>query len=59
MSLREFLFLHRHKKACRKLQRLVEKERNSFRCQDFRKRREAALKHSRGPSQADFHAGAA
>ena len=47
MSLREFLFRTKHMRACRKLQRLVEKERNSFRCQDFKRRREAALKHTR------------
>jgi len=33
--------------ARRRLARIVERERNSFRCQDYRKRREAALKGRR------------
>lgn len=44
ISLRNLAFLIRHKKACRKLQKIVERERQSFRCQDYRRRREAALK---------------
>lgn len=43
-SLRNLLFLIRHKKACRRLQRIVERERNSFACEDYRRRRAAALK---------------
>jgi hypothetical protein len=35
--------------ACRRLQRLVERRMSSFEIQDFRRRRAAALKHSRGP----------
>jgi hypothetical protein len=42
--IRELLFLYRHKRACRKLQRMVSQNASSFRVQDYRKRREAALK---------------
>jgi hypothetical protein len=34
--------------AHRRLQKLVERQRNSFEIQDYRKRRAAALKHTRG-----------
>jgi hypothetical protein len=34
--------------AVRRLNRLVEKRRRSFEVQDYRKRREAMLKHTRG-----------
>ena len=47
MSLREIMFLYRHKKACRKLQRLTDQRRNSYEIIDYRKRREAALKAGR------------
>jgi hypothetical protein len=42
--IRNWLFMRRHMAACRKLQRLVEERRNSFEVQDFRRRRQAALK---------------
>ena len=42
--IRELLFRYRHFKACRKLQRMVSQNTSSFRVQDYRKRREAALK---------------
>jgi hypothetical protein len=45
--IREWLFLYRHRKACRKLQRLTEQRRNSFEIQDYRKRREAMLRVTR------------
>jgi hypothetical protein len=60
MSLRTWFFLRRHKRvcnrtiasarelACEALARDVEKRRNSFEVQDYRKRREAALKRTRG-----------
>jgi hypothetical protein len=44
MSLRSLLFLYRHKKACRRLKRLVEDSRNSYETRRFRERRAAALK---------------
>jgi hypothetical protein len=47
MTLRTILFLHRHKKACRKLQRIVEANRQSFATQDYAKRRKSALKATR------------
>jgi hypothetical protein len=34
--------------AHRRLQKLVERQRNSFEIQDYRKRRAAVLKHTRG-----------
>lgn len=34
--------------ACADLQRLIDRERESFRCEDYRRRRAAALKHRRG-----------
>jgi hypothetical protein len=42
--LRTWLFLRRHLRACKRLQRIVERERASFRCEDYRRRRAAALK---------------
>jgi hypothetical protein len=60
MSLRTWFFLRRHhhscnrtiasarELACEALARDVEKRRNSFEVQDYRKRREAALKRTRG-----------
>lgn len=33
--------------ACKRLQRLVERTRDSYACTDYRKRRAAALKHTR------------
>ena len=45
--LREYLFLRRHMRACRELQRITDARRNSFEVQDYRRRREAALKHTR------------
>jgi hypothetical protein len=60
MTLRNILFLLRHhhscnrtiasarELACEALARDVEKRRNSFEVQDYRKRREAALKRTRG-----------
>jgi hypothetical protein len=46
-ALRNFLFVRKHMKACRKLQQIVEQRRNSYEVQDYRKRRQAALKASR------------
>jgi hypothetical protein len=58
--LRNWLFLKRHhhscnrtiasarELACEALARDVEKRRNSFECEQFRRRRAAALKHTRG-----------
>jgi hypothetical protein len=60
MTLRTFIFLLRHKHSCNRtiasarelaceaLAHDVEKRRNSFEVQDYRKRREAALKRTRG-----------
>lgn len=42
--IRNWLFLFRHMRACRKLQRLTEERRNSFETRDYVKRRAAALK---------------
>jgi hypothetical protein len=42
--IRNLLFLYRHKKACRRLNRIVERERNSYRCEQYRRHRKAALK---------------
>lgn len=44
MTLRTVLFLYRHKKACRQLQRLTEQRRQSFETEQYRRRRAAALK---------------
>jgi hypothetical protein len=44
MTLRSFLFLRKHKRACRELQRIVEANKRKFETQDFAKRRAAALK---------------
>jgi hypothetical protein len=46
-ALRNWLFLRRHFRACRKLQRIVEANRRSFELQDHVKRRNAMLKHTR------------
>lgn len=43
-AIRNFLFVRRHMKACRELQRLVDERRRSFKTEDYRRRREAALK---------------
>jgi hypothetical protein len=48
VTLRNLLFMYRHKKACRKLQRLTEANRNSFACEQYRRRRSAMLKVTRG-----------
>lgn len=37
----------KRRQAQRKLQQIVNLNRNSFACQDYRKRRAAALKHTR------------
>ena len=44
MTLRSFFFMRRHKRACRELQRLVDARRQSFDCEQYRRRRAAALK---------------
>lgn len=46
--LREWLFHRRHMKACRELQRDVEQRRQSFEIEQYRRRRAAALKVTRG-----------
>jgi hypothetical protein len=48
MTLRSIIFIWKHKRACRKLQRDVERRKQSFECEQYRRRRAAALKHSRG-----------
>lgn len=54
--IRNFLFLYRHKRACRELQRITEARRQSFEAEQFRRRRAAALKatrpHQRQPEAA-------
>ena len=50
MTLRNILFMVRHKRACRQLQRMVDRNRSSFEIQDFTRRREAALKSKRVPA---------
>jgi hypothetical protein len=47
MTLRTALFLFRHRRACKRLQRLVDQQRESFEVRDFAKRRAAALKGRR------------
>jgi hypothetical protein len=47
MSLRNIVFMFRHKRACRRLQRIVEERRQSFEAEQYRRRRAAALKHTR------------
>ena len=47
MTLRSFFFMRRHLRACRELQRLVEKNKRSFETEQYRRRRAAALKHTR------------
>lgn len=42
--LREYIFLRRHMRACRELQRIVEQQRNSYETRRYRERRAAALK---------------
>lgn len=42
--LREWCFKRRHQAACRALLRDVERRKASFEVQDYRKRREAALR---------------
>lgn len=39
-----FIFIRRHKAACRKLQKMVEANRKSPACRDYRKHRDAALR---------------
>jgi hypothetical protein len=46
--IRNWLFLIRHKRACRDLARITERARNSFEREQFRRRRAAALKATRG-----------
>jgi hypothetical protein len=58
MTLRSLIFMIRHKHSCNRtiarelaceaLARDVEKRRNSFECEQFRRRRAAALKYTRG-----------
>lgn len=38
----------RRYRACRRLARMVERSRQSFDCEQYRRRRAAALKHTRG-----------
>jgi hypothetical protein len=45
--IREWLFLYRHKRACKRLQRIVEAQRQAFETRDYTKRRAAALKATR------------
>jgi hypothetical protein len=45
--IRNWLFMRRHLKACRKLQQIVEQQRQSFECEQYRRRRQAALKVTR------------
>jgi hypothetical protein len=47
VTLRNLLFMYRHKKACRQLQRLTEANRNSYENRRYRERRTAALSHTR------------
>ncbi len=44
---RELLFMQRHMRACRELQRITEERANSYETRRFRERRAAALKHTR------------
>jgi len=44
MTLRSLIFMHRHLKACRRLQKLVEENKRSFETEQYRRRRAAALK---------------
>jgi hypothetical protein len=46
--IREWLFMFRHKRACKRLQRIVEAQRLSFEAEQYRRHREAALKATRG-----------
>jgi hypothetical protein len=48
VSLRNFLFMRRHKRACKRLQRIVEAQRLSFEAEQYRRHRKAALKATRG-----------
>lgn len=47
MTLRNLLFLYRHRRACRRLQRITDRTRESFACEQYRGRRAAALKSRR------------
>jgi hypothetical protein len=42
--LREYLFISRHLRACRELQRITEARANSYETRRYRERRAAALK---------------
>jgi hypothetical protein len=48
MILRELVFLYRHKKACRELQRITEANAKAPATVEYRRRRAAALKSTRG-----------
>jgi len=48
MTLRSFLFLRKHKRACRELQKLVEANKRAPATREFIRRRSAMLKHTRG-----------
>lgn len=45
--LREWIFKYRHFRACRALQRDRERRQKSFEVEQFKRRRAAALKHTR------------
>ena len=47
MSLRSFLFLCKHKRACRELQRIVEANKKAPATREYVRRRTAALKSTR------------
>jgi hypothetical protein len=46
-AIRNFLFVRRHMKACRDLQRLVNERCNSFEIESYRRHRKAALRFYR------------
>jgi hypothetical protein len=48
MTIRNLLFIFKHKRACKRLLRDVERRKASFAVQDYAKRRAAALKATRG-----------
>jgi hypothetical protein len=45
--IRSYLFMRRHMRACRELQRITEERRQSYEVQRYRDKRAAALKASR------------
>jgi hypothetical protein len=47
-GIRNLLFIFKHKRACKRLLRDVERRKASFAVQDYAKRRAAALKATRG-----------